>query len=118
MDKIMDVLRENYELKKVSVKKISKETGILESRIYGWLQNRGTPKAEDYLKLSAYFGINPNTPSITGQYTPPTAVQRINELSKDKEILGNSLLAALNRIEATQAVIIARLNELEKQKRK
>ena len=73
MDNVMDVLRENYELKKVSVKKISKETGILESRIYGWLQNRANPKAEDYLKLAAYFGINPNTPAPLGRHEQPAS---------------------------------------------
>lgn len=64
----------------LSVRRLSKELGIPEQRMYGWMNKGATPGHEDTQKIFAYFGAAHTKPASDNEAVISFLLSRVSEL--------------------------------------
>lgn len=81
----------------ISVRKLAKELGIPDQRIYGWTNKGAQPKYEDIQALKKFFGID-KQPENIDKYIITVLVDRVAQLLADLSEGRSSKIVEAERI--------------------
>lgn len=80
----------------LSVRRLSKELGIPEQRMYGWMNKGATPGHEDTQKVLAYFGNTQTKKASDNEAVISVLLSRVSELYASKT--GRSAVVELQQM--------------------